>query len=141
MRGFFTAFRMTRLSGLEAFAQVFEDDVADEGGDEADDEVGSGEDVVEAGGEGFAGGVGVGELAHQEVGVEEEDDESDFDNGAEDGRERAATRGRGVIGGTPGGRDLEVLRHGFGFGFQAFGGQRGTDCGKSGSQGRWRPGA
>ena len=81
---------------------MFEDDVADEGGDDADGEVGKGEDVVEGGGEGFAGGIGAVELAHQEVGVEEEDDEGDFDDGVEDGRERAATRERGVIGGTPG---------------------------------------
>jgi hypothetical protein len=66
---------------LEFFAEVFEDDVADEGGDDGDEEVLAGDDVVQGDGEGLAGAVGGVELAHEEVGVEEEDDERDLDNG------------------------------------------------------------
>ena len=83
--------------GLETFAEVFEDDVADDGGDEADGEVGGGEDVGEGEWRGFAGGVGTVELAHEQVGVEEEDDEADLDRGAEDSREGAVGRRRRIL--------------------------------------------
>ena len=70
---------------LGASAEVFEDDVADGGGNDGDGEVLDGEDVIEGDGEGFAGSVGVVELAHEEVGIKEEDDERDLDDRAADG--------------------------------------------------------
>ena len=69
--------------GLELFAEVLEDDVADGGGDDGDGEVPDGEDVVEGDGEGFAAAAGAVELSHEEVGVEEEDDEGDLDERAQ----------------------------------------------------------
>jgi hypothetical protein len=64
---------------LELLAEELEDEVACEGGEDSNGEVGEGEDVLKGEGEGLAGsGVAV-ELAHQEVGVEEEDDEGYFD--------------------------------------------------------------
>ena len=97
--GFQTAARKedaTREWGLEAFAQVFEDDIAGDGGDEGDGEVGKGEDVVEGVGEGLGVGVGAGELAHEEVRVEEEDDEGDLDDRFGDASEQRS--GFGVVG-------------------------------------------
>jgi hypothetical protein len=76
-----------QMWGLEFFAEELEGGVAEEGGEEGDEEVGGGEDVGEGGGERFVGGGGAGELAHEEVGVEEEDDEGDLDDGAEEGFE------------------------------------------------------
>src|ERR1039457_5109584 len=76
-------------------AQVFEDDVADGCGDDGDGEVLDGEDVVEGDGEGLAGAVDAVELAHQQVGIEEEDDERDLDDGAADVGEE--TRVFGVL--------------------------------------------
>ena len=67
-------------SGLGFLAEVFEDDVADRCGDDRDGEVLDGEDVGEGDGESFAGAIGAVEFAHEEVGVEEEDDERDFDD-------------------------------------------------------------
>ena len=66
--------------GLGFLAEVFEDDVADGCGDDRDGEVLDGEDVGEGDGESFAGAIGAVEFAHEEVGVEEEDDERDFDD-------------------------------------------------------------
>jgi len=70
--------------GLELFAQVLEHYVADERGDQGDYQVGDGEDVLEGEGHGFAVGVGGGELTHQQIGIEQEDNERDFDDGPED---------------------------------------------------------
>jgi hypothetical protein len=89
-----------RARRLEFFAEELEGGVADEGGEEGDDEVGVGEDVGEGGGEGFAGGGGAVELAHEEVGVEEEDDEGDLDDGAKqsgEGPVRFGIAGHGVM--------------------------------------------
>jgi len=69
--------------GLELFAEVLKDDVADGGGDDGNCEVPDGEDVVEGDGEGFTAATGAVELSHEEVGVEEEDDESDLDERAQ----------------------------------------------------------
>ena len=63
---------------------MLEDEVGDGGGEDGDGEVGDGEDVGEGDGEGFAVAIGTVELAHQEVGVEEEDDEGDLDERTED---------------------------------------------------------
>lgn len=82
--------------GLELLAEGFEDKVADGGGEEADGEVAEGQDVVEREGKGLAGAVGVGEFAHEEVGVEEEEDEGDLDDRAPERGEKA--RGIGVAG-------------------------------------------
>jgi len=71
------------LTGLDLLAQVLENYVADERGDEGDYEVGGGEDVVKSEGHAFAAGVGGGKLAHQQVGIEQEDDECDLDYGPE----------------------------------------------------------
>ena len=68
---------------LEFSAEELEDNVADEGGEDGDGEVGEGEDVGQGEGEGLAVAGGAVELAHEEVGVEEEDDEGDLDDGAE----------------------------------------------------------
>ena len=76
-------------SGLGFLAEVFEDDVADRCGDDRDGEVLDGEDVGEGDSEGFAGAVGAVEFAHEEVGVEEEDDERDLDDRVADFGEEA----------------------------------------------------
>ena len=83
---------MLALLGLELFAHGFEDDVADEGAEEGYGEVGWGDDVREGVGEG-AGVGGAGELAHEEVGVEEEDDEGHLDGGAGEGEQEAVAPG------------------------------------------------
>jgi hypothetical protein len=77
------------VADLEAAAEEFEDEVADDCGEDCDGEVGEGEDVGEGNGEGFALACGAVEFAHEEVGVEEEDDECDLDGGAEQGGEGA----------------------------------------------------
>jgi hypothetical protein len=84
---------MNGVAGLEFFAEELEGGVADEGGEEGDGEVGVGEDVGEGGGEGLALAGRAIEFAHEEVGVEEEDDEGDLDDGAEQGGEEAARFG------------------------------------------------
>lgn len=68
----------TKFGWLEFFAEVFEGDVADGGGEDGDGKVLDGEDVVQSDGEGFARAVGTAELSHQEVGIEKKDDERDF---------------------------------------------------------------
>ena len=68
------------LGGLEFLAEEFEEDEAEGGGDDGDAEVGGGEDVVEGDGQGFVVAAGGVELAHEQVGVEEEDDEGDLDD-------------------------------------------------------------
>src|ERR1039457_61945 len=105
---------MGHPAGLGFSAQVFEDDVADGCGDDGDGEVLDSEDVVEGDGEGLAGAVDTVELAHEQVGIEEEDDERNLDHRTADVGEQAATRGRGVGGRMPGGWDLAVLGHGRG---------------------------
>jgi len=75
-------------AGLGAFAQMLEDDVADGRGDDGDGEILDGEDVVEGDGEGLASAVGAVEFAHEEVGIEEEDDERDLDDRSADVGER-----------------------------------------------------
>ena len=79
---------------LEIFAQGLEDEVGDGGGEDGDGEVGDGEDVGEGDGEGFSVAGGTVELAHQEVGVEEEDDEGDLDERTQD----VAAEARGLWG-------------------------------------------
>jgi hypothetical protein len=89
----------TRLSGVSgALAEVFEDYVADGGGDDGDGEICDGEDVVQGDGEGFPVAAGAVEFAHEQVGVEEEDDERDLDDRAADVGEQARLDG--------------ILRHG-----------------------------
>jgi hypothetical protein len=73
---------------------VFEDEVGDGGGKDGDGEVGDCEDVGEGDGEGFAVAIGAVELAHEEVGVEEEDDEGDLDERTQD----VAAEARGLWG-------------------------------------------
>ena len=63
--------------------------MADDGGEECNGEVGWGEDVAEGEGEGFAAARGAVELSHEEVGVEEEDDECNLDGCAEEAAEAA----------------------------------------------------
>ena len=82
------------------FAEALEYDVADGGCDDGDGKIPDGEDVVKGDGEGFTGAVGTVELAHQEVGVEEEDDECNLDERAQDVAEGARglwVRGHGMI--------------------------------------------
>ena len=74
----------TKFGWLELFAQVFKDDVADRAGEDGDGEILEGEDVVQGDAEGLACAVGTVELSHQEVGIEEEDDETDLDYGPPD---------------------------------------------------------
>jgi len=63
------------------FAQVLDDDVADDRADDGDAEVLVGVDVAQAVEERFGGGVvGGGVLAHEQVGVKEKDDETDLDD-------------------------------------------------------------
>jgi len=79
---------------------VLEDEVGDSGGEDSDGKVGDGEDVAEGDGEGLAAAIGAAELSHEEVGVEEEDDEADFDERAQDVAEEARRlwgRGHGTI--------------------------------------------
>ena len=85
---------------LEFFAEVLEDDVADQGGEDGDGEVGGGEDVAQGEGEGLAAACRAAKLSHEEVGVEEKDDEADLDERAQDVAERARRvwgRGHGMI--------------------------------------------
>jgi len=70
--------------GLELLAEVLEDDVADGGRDDGDGKVLDSEDVDQGDGESFATASGAVELTHQQVGVEEEDDEDDLDDRAQD---------------------------------------------------------
>ena len=65
---------------LGALAQVLEEDVADGGGGDGNGEILEREDVVQRDGEGLARAVSAVEFAHQEVGVEEEDDEGNLDH-------------------------------------------------------------
>jgi hypothetical protein len=87
----------TDISGccLEFFAEELDDEVADEGGGESDGEVGGGEDIIECGAEGLALACGPVEFAHEEVGVEEEDDEADLNQSAQKGGEGARRFGIG----------------------------------------------
>jgi len=80
-------------AALELLAEVFEDDVADDGGEDGDGEVLAGDDVVQGEGEGLASAVGAVELSHEEVGVEEEDDEGDLNHGAQERAEGARDSG------------------------------------------------
>jgi len=70
--------------GLELLAEVLEDDVADGGRNDGDGEVLDREDVNQGDGEPLTWATGAVELAHQEVGVEEEDDESDLEQRTQD---------------------------------------------------------
>jgi hypothetical protein len=79
--------------GLEFTAEELEDHVADEGCDVGDEEVWESEDVGEGQGEGFALSGRAVELPHEQVGIEEEDDEADFDDSAEEFGERAGRSG------------------------------------------------
>ena len=79
----------------ELLAQGLEDDVADDGGEERDGEVAEREDVDESDGERFALASRAVELAHQQIRVEEEDDESDLDQRAQDVSEGARGFGCG----------------------------------------------
>jgi hypothetical protein len=74
---------------LELFAQALEEDVADGGRNDGDGKVLDREDVNQGDGEPLTWAIGAVELAHQEVGVEEEDDESDLDQRAQDVAEGA----------------------------------------------------
>jgi hypothetical protein len=69
------------MAGLEPLAQLLEHYVPNECGDEGDYEVGGSEDVVESEGHAFAVGVGGSELAHQQIGIEQEDNENDLNYG------------------------------------------------------------
>src|ERR1700682_4271477 len=70
------------LRTLDSIAQRFDHDVADQRGDERDDEVDGGDDVVDGPEEASAsGGPGAREVPHDQVGIEEKDDEADFDRG------------------------------------------------------------
>ena len=79
---------------------MFEDDVADGGRDDGDGEVLDGEDVNHGDRKPLTWAIGAVELAHQEVGVEEEDNESDLDQRAQDVAEGARgqwTWGHGMM--------------------------------------------
>jgi len=85
---------------LEIFAQGLEDEVGDGGGEDGDGKIGDGEDVAEGDGEGLAAAGGAVELSHEEIGVEEEDDEADLDERAQDvaeGTRRVGGGGHGTI--------------------------------------------
>ena len=64
---------------LKLLAEELENHVADEGGDVRNDEVWDRQDVVDREPESTTGAIGASELAHQEIRVEEEDDEPDLD--------------------------------------------------------------
>jgi len=81
------------LRGLEFFAQEFKRDVADEGGDEGDDAIRAREYVDKGEGQSFAVGVGDGEFAHQEIGIEKKDNERDLNDRPPEGGETAAICG------------------------------------------------
>ena len=68
---------------------MLEDEVSDGGRKDGDGEVPYGEDVEEGDGEGFSTAIGAVELAHKEVGVEEEDDERNLDERTQDVAEGA----------------------------------------------------
>ena len=84
---------------------MLEDDVADGGRDDGDGKVLDREDVNQGDGEPLTWAIGAVKLAHQEVGVEEKDDENDLDQRAQDVVEGARgvwVCGHGVmIAGTP----------------------------------------
>ena len=72
------------MTALEFLAQMLEHNVADERGDEGYYKIEAGEDVVESEGHALAVRVGGGELAHEQIGIEQEDDERDLGDGPED---------------------------------------------------------
>jgi hypothetical protein len=74
---------------LEISAQEFEYEIADECGEQADGEVLRGKDIAQREGQGFTSAVGGVKFAHQEIGVEEEEDEGDLYHRPEKSGERA----------------------------------------------------
>ena len=70
-----------KAGGLEFLAEKLKDNVADEAGDDGNHEICSRENIVECEGQGLSVSVRVSEFAHQEIGVEKEDDEADFNDG------------------------------------------------------------
>jgi hypothetical protein len=72
---------------LQFAAEEFEDHVANAGADHADEEIVGSDHVVKGDGEGLALPIGSSELAHEEIGIEEKDDECNFDDGSPDGLE------------------------------------------------------
>jgi hypothetical protein len=78
------------VTNLEFLAQVFEDKIADQCGDNGDGEVGNSEDVDQSHCQSLAVTVGGGELAHQQIGIEEKDDKAGFDDRTPEGGEATA---------------------------------------------------
>lgn len=64
---------------LKSSSQRFDENIADDRGDRGDFKVGGGEDVSERPGEAFLlANARVFKFSHEEIGIEQEDDESDF---------------------------------------------------------------
>ena len=80
---------------LQLFAQELEDPIADEGADQGNEEVRGRDDVVQGKGEGLALAVDARELAHEQIGIKEEDDKRDFDQSL---ARAGLSRGGGVSG-------------------------------------------
>ena len=70
---------------------MLNDDIADRGGHDGDGKILDRKDVVQCEQNAFAWPVGAIELTHQQVGVEQEDDERDLDD-------RSPERGEGLSG-------------------------------------------
>jgi len=71
---------MLRVRYSEPFAKIFEQDVANEGGQHRNLEIGDGEDVFDRPDEpSRPSHAGTLKLPHQQIGIEQEDDESYFD--------------------------------------------------------------
>ncbi len=70
---------------LELFAQKFEEDVADDGGDDGDFKIGGGTDIAQGPDQAtLPPGAGAFEFSHEEIGIEEEEDEGNFDHRSQD---------------------------------------------------------
>ncbi len=78
---------------LQPLAQVLEDDIADGAGNDGDGKVSGGEDVEQGHAEALADAAFPVELPHQEVGVEEEDNECHLDDGPPEMGDEAAIFG------------------------------------------------
>jgi hypothetical protein len=86
--------------GLEFLSEVFDDYVADQAGDDGDIEIGGRKNVFDGEKEGLAVAICAGEFAHQEIGIEEKDDEADLDHRPP--KRRQFVRLSGVVGHLPG---------------------------------------
>lgn len=70
---------MTAKMKLELLAEIFDDYETDQPGQDGDCKVREGENIVDRECEGLSLSIRASEFSHQEIGIEEEDDEAYFD--------------------------------------------------------------